>query len=290
MDLRLKVGNNNIAVDFISTRHISGRKGRITGLHSHPVFHLMFITEGEGRFQVGDTITEAKAGMLYVIDPNVPHQFYASDDRPLSNYESTFLLLDEIGDPLTMRFTELIVQDEEFVVRPSPLHIPMTLQPLLVDGFQNVIDVLNSRDSLNRTEIMLIDLMFRTIDVLLRLSGESDTDGSEKPSQVVARLKQLFQANVHRNVPLQEMSQFVHLTPNYLCRLFKRETGIPPQQFFIQMKMEEAMKQMLYTDLPIYLVADHLGFENAAYFTRLFRAKTGMSPSEYRKQGRQHKG
>ncbi|WP_422656886.1 helix-turn-helix domain-containing protein [Paenibacillus sp. EC2-1] len=290
MDLRLKAGNHNIAVDFISTRHISGRKGRITGLHSHPVFHLMFITEGEGRFQVGETFTEAKEGMLYVIDPNVPHQFYASDDQPLSNYESTFLLLDEIGEPLTMSFTELITLDEEFVKQPIPLHIPVTLQPLLVDGFQNVIDAQKSKDSLNRRVITLIDLMFRTIDVLLRMRGGSDADRGEKAFHVVARLKQLFQANVHRNVSLQEMSQFVHLSPNYLCRLFKRETGMPPQQFFLQMKMEEAMKQMLYTDLPIYLVADHLGFENATYFTRLFRAKTGVSPSEYRKQGRQLEG
>lgn len=74
--------------------------------------------------------------------------------------------------------------------------------------------------------------------------------------------------------------------PNYLKKLFKKEVGISPQQFLINLRISHAKK--LLTDkqeehLAISQVAYNCGYDDALYFSRVFKSATGFSPKEYQK-------
>jgi YesN/AraC family two-component response regulator len=74
----------------------------------------------------------------------------------------------------------------------------------------------------------------------------------------------------------------VHLSPNYLSELLKRETGINAQDHIHYMIIEEAKNILLHTNLSMSEIAYSLGFEYPQYFSKLFKLKTGKTPVEFR--------
>jgi AraC-like DNA-binding protein len=75
-----------------------------------------------------------------------------------------------------------------------------------------------------------------------------------------------------------------HLTPSYFGDIVRREMGITPQAF-LQTKLIDHAKSLLASqELTINEIAEELGFSYPNHFARLFRQKTGMSPSAFRRQ------
>ena len=84
-------------------------------------------------------------------------------------------------------------------------------------------------------------------------------------------------------------AQVLFLHPDYLGRLFRKETGLPFTQYLLTMRMSRA-KQLLEQapELRIGQLCEEVGYgENPRYFSHLFHQSFGCSPSEYRRMLRQ---
>ncbi|MGI6463017.1 MAG: response regulator transcription factor [Candidatus Scatomorpha sp.] len=77
-----------------------------------------------------------------------------------------------------------------------------------------------------------------------------------------------------------------HLFTNrkYLSALMKRETGKSAIKYITHVKMERARNLLMDSDMNIGELAELLGFENADYFSKVFRKSAGVSPREFRRQ------
>jgi transcriptional regulator GlxA family with amidase domain len=65
--------------------------------------------------------------------------------------------------------------------------------------------------------------------------------------------------------------------------MFKQYTGIAPVQYQLDLKIRRAREMLVSTDLSIKEISYELGFQSIHYFSRIFKNKTGMAPSEIRK-------
>ncbi len=81
------------------------------------------------------------------------------------------------------------------------------------------------------------------------------------------------------------LAEKLHVSPNYLSDLLKKETGMNTQDHIHAFLIEEAKNLLVGTDLSVSTMAYALGFEYPQYFSRLFKSKTGMTPSEFRSHG-----
>jgi AraC-like DNA-binding protein len=82
---------------------------------------------------------------------------------------------------------------------------------------------------------------------------------------------------------LNTHAQLLNLTPSYLSKLFRRETGITLTDFVNKKRIEHSIFLLNTTDLPIQTIAQYCGVTDINYFTRLFKKQIGKTPSEYRK-------
>lgn len=82
---------------------------------------------------------------------------------------------------------------------------------------------------------------------------------------------------------LEIVARHVHVSPAYLSRLFKRETGCPFNAYVSQRRVQRAA-QLLETPYKITEIAGMAGFENAKYFSQVFRRYTGKTPQQYRQE------
>ena len=72
------------------------------------------------------------------------------------------------------------------------------------------------------------------------------------------------------------------LSPNYLSDLLKKETGKSAQDHIHYYVVEQTKDLLRSSDAPVNEIAYELGFEYPHYLTRLFKTKTGMTPTEFR--------
>ncbi len=84
-------------------------------------------------------------------------------------------------------------------------------------------------------------------------------------------------------ITLGELSETVHLTPEYFCRLFKQATNLSPVEYINRVRIFKAEQLLLSTDATVTDIAFKVGFSQASYFNRIFHRYRGMTPSEYRK-------
>lgn len=117
---------------------------------------------------------------------------------------------------------------------------------------------------------------------------EENSDESLTDSLVVSDAVNYIHAHVSENITLSDICAVCRgISPQYLCRLFKRYMEMRPVEYIRKVRISRAKKLLSNTDLPVQEVAARCGFENATYFYRCWNKTEKESPAEYR---RGHKG
>ncbi len=83
---------------------------------------------------------------------------------------------------------------------------------------------------------------------------------------------------------ISEYAKLCGMSQGRFCVVFKEATGKTPQKFIEDIKLSKAKEMLINTTLPMAAVAENSGFRDPLYFSRVFRANVGMSPTEYRKR------
>ena len=84
------------------------------------------------------------------------------------------------------------------------------------------------------------------------------------------------------HIGIQELSDRLNVSRNYLSTVFKRETGYSVNEYLNAVRMQHARHLLRDTDMKIYAIAERLGFADTYYFSAAFKKAVGISPSEYR--------
>ena len=82
-----------------------------------------------------------------------------------------------------------------------------------------------------------------------------------------------------------EMAEAASVSPQYLGRLFREQTGRSPKEYILETRMEAARAYLRGSSLPMKRIAAELGFHDEFHFSRSFRVRLGFSPSLYRSGG-----
>ena len=104
----------------------------------------------------------------------------------------------------------------------------------------------------------------------------------EKSSELIKEIKKYIKKNYQKPISSEDISRYVNVSKSHLTRKFKAETNISPGQYLIQTRLTKARELLLDTDSSIEKISDYVGFSCANYFSKAFRHKFKISPTEYR--------
>jgi len=104
-----------------------------------------------------------------------------------------------------------------------------------------------------------------------------------KNARLLSDAMRYINENYNRNLTLESVAQHVYISPFYLSHMFKEELGFTFLEYLTKLRIEEAKKLLMEKDMTIIEVASEVGYEDAGYFSKVFKKYTGISPAQYRK-------
>ena len=91
-----------------------------------------------------------------------------------------------------------------------------------------------------------------------------------------------IQNNYYNKISLNDLSQKIGISKYHLSRLFKKHTGYSPHEYIINYRLSQAKDLLKSTELPVYKIAEKVGFNSSSHFIKLFRQETETTPLKFR--------
>jgi transcriptional regulator GlxA family with amidase domain len=112
-----------------------------------------------------------------------------------------------------------------------------------------------------------------------RLAKSRQTDDA-----LIARCQDWIAANYASASPVAQMTRLSGLAERSFTRRFNQATGMAPLEYVHTLRLEEAKQMLEAGEEPVEGIANEVGYEDAAFFSRLFRRKVGLTPVQYRRR------
>jgi two-component system response regulator YesN len=109
----------------------------------------------------------------------------------------------------------------------------------------------------------------------------------EESHTIIDRVKKHISENIDKDLSRDDIAAYIYLSPDYLSRVFKKETGVSLSEYLIEEKFKFAQNLLIQSDMSISEIATSIGYTNFSHFSKMFKRVTDMNPLEFRKRNRQ---
>ena len=237
--------------------------------HKHDYYHMFIVRQGPLEFVIDSEVCQLENGEVLLAKPGVIHGMNAVTIRMGRVYEIKFTtrspalknLLEGIPAKLPADpFAEALVRE---LVAESNLQQPST--PTFVSDYL----------------LSLVNFYSRHYG---KLEGhETSTIDTAGFSKVSRQIVQYLEANYAHEIPLQEVADAVGFNKNYICSVFKRDSGMTIGGCQTTIRIRKAAEMISFSDMNLTQVASATGFTNLSHFNRIFKKVVGIPPGQYRR-------
>jgi AraC-like DNA-binding protein len=111
--------------------------------------------------------------------------------------------------------------------------------------------------------------------------GQAESCATKK---IIYKVMRTIESDYRREVSLKKLSARAHLNSSYLVRLYREQTGSTPLKYLHELRMSAAKCYLAETEMTVQEIADATGYHSIHYFSRLFKQRFHLTPTEWRKQ------
>lgn len=247
--------------------HAKGHfRKRIKGIEENI---LIYCIGGHGYIQLGEELHKITKNTYFIIKAKTPHLYWASKSAPWSIYWIHF------GGKRSHSFAENYCK--ALPIAPSS----DSRTDYRIRLFSEILTILESgftKDIVEYSNLWLNSLLasFFYVDTFRAAKGYQSPD-------LVDQTIFFMQKNTNKCLRLVEIAKHVNLSESHLSKIFRNKTGTSPMDYFINLKMQEAIRLLSNHKMQIKEVAYTLGYNDPFYFSRIFSKHIGSNPTSFLK-------
>lgn len=228
------------------------------------ILNVEYVIAGEGTVILEGKQYRAGEGDIYLLPPGRDHHYYSDAHNPWIKIWFTAM------GPLINQLLDIY----------NPRQLPLFPAAGGSEYFEQIHAVgrdstLSGTEKHDRAALVFHQLM----QYLYRRFYQSE----QRISDETIRMKDYIQSHIARPITLRELGDAVFLSESQIIRIFKKDLGVTPYDYILDLKLLRAKTLLQNTALRVRDVAFSLGFHDEHYFSYLFRQKTGKTPTAYRK-------
>ena len=252
--------------------------------HSHPgAFEICYLVRGRQTYCIGKNSYHLRGGDVFLTMPDERHGTGGGPQEKgllywmiLLNPFSTGGSLLGLAEPESLAFWRELGKS-------SRRHFSGT--PEMKTQLDAILALLHGRG----TALKKTAIQNRIVAFLLELLTARERASAEQGSRRFAHVISHIESNLSEpdKLTIAVLSTIAGLSPSRFKALFKEKLGIPPAEYALRLRIEEARRRLAARDASVTRVALDLGFSSSQYFASSFKRLTRMKPRESIKISRQ---
>jgi len=253
---------------YPSSEHPTGyyftwKKGRIL-----QEYQLIYITEGSGILEVEQEQFTIEAGTILLIRSNEHHRYRPNLQTGWVEYFVGF------NGPVVQHF----FQQATFLKTSAYLHVG--LKESILENFLQLIKLI--REEKPGFQQVASGVLIQLLGNMIAHQKHGEFVG-KSIELVIQKVIVEMREHVEVHINLQELANKYNVSYSNFRKMFKKYTGISPRQYHLELKLLRAKELLLTSSKSIQEISQELQFESIHYFSRYFKKKMGVSPSQFRK-------
>lgn len=232
-------------------------------------YQINYITEGSGIIETRHGTFPIIPGTIIVIRPGEWHRYRPSKETGWKEHYVGFE-----GKYADHIFANGFFQDSKPVI-----HIGF--QDQVLKSFYAIFDVV--RDEKAGYQQVASGILIQLLGSIISCVKNKDFEGKDIERKI-RKARLYFRDNLDKNIDVEKLASELNIGYSYFRRMFKKFTGISPVQYHLMLRLQRAKDLLVSTDMSVKEIALGLGFQSIFYFTRIFKKKMGVPPTDLRKK------
>jgi AraC-like DNA-binding protein len=227
-------------------------------------FQFLYIAEGGGRLRSFEGEFVLRPGSLVVLVPGEKHRYAPDPETGWTEYWIGF----------TGELPEQWIR--QGILEKTVMVYPIFNRTEMLVSFKEALDF--ARNERYALQPLAASCVMRILACLLE---DRHTCLSRNSRDVIEQAESIFKKSVYHPMDMDALIKTLNINYQVLLDQFRERTGMTPYQYFLQMKIDRAKELLLEGTLSIKEISYKLSFDSPYYFSRLFKRKTGVSPSQW---------
>ena len=254
--------------------------------HSHPELELVYIKESHGKRIIGNSVAQFVSGDMVFLGSDIPHvwlndEIYYQNINTLKAKAIVVYFNKDIFGSTFYELKETQKINTLFNQAVRGLSISGKTNKLVAKKLEKLVHKKDFEIILGLFEIL--SLLSQSTDISF-INNEAYTAANDQTKN--DRLSSIFEYvknNYNQDISLNEIAKIANLTPTSFCRMFKLKTKKNFVEYLNEIRVSNACKYLIETDMNMSEIAYKCGYKTASNFNMLFKKLTGTTPKEYRK-------
>lgn len=234
-----------------------------------PNYILHYIMEGKGKFLVNGEEYNLRKGQGFLIEPEVQTFYQADEEVPW-----TYLWIGFGGKKAEDYLRDLGLNKKQLIFQCGCGE----------ELKQIVYSMLKHRKYTAANEYFLEGLLYTFFGTLKENMEIAGNAGEKDGNLYVRKAVEFIQNNYADPVRVKDIADYVGVNRSYLYTLFQDNLQLSPKEYLTNFRLTRAAELLQLTDLSVETVAMSCGYQDALGFSKIFKAKMGITPSAYRKE------
>lgn len=243
--------------------------------HNHDFLSLMYIISGNSTYKINDEIYNVKVGDVIICNAGTYHGRMLEDSQEICEFHIGLTDLKLENLPLN-----------HLTNSESPI---ITLTKYNQEFFKCYTDIILEQEKHEPgSDLIIKALVMKLVAILLKetyyieqtggvaLYNPEYYDRSDLVNSIVAYIND----NYKQNISLDKISKSMYLSPVYISKIFKEETGYSPINYLINVRLNKAKDLLKEGRLSIGSIASEVGYTDAYHFSKLYKKHFGYPPSQ----------
>jgi AraC-like DNA-binding protein len=251
--------------------------------HSHAEYELHLLVATRGKTFVGDYIGEFKPGSLYMVGPDLPHNWITDEvaySEPVEIRDMLVQFSRESVDQLALAFPEFREMGAMFELAKSGIEFT-GFNPTFARGHLERIRNTRGAERIVAFLRFLVRVNEHAEKKPLSVAGMVQAEGNSKQARI-AEVVDFITTHYAQEISVDKAAKMAGMSAPAFSRNFQRITGNRFVEFVNRVRVSQACSMLYSTDDQISTICFEVGFQNLANFNRHFLKMKGMTPREFR--------
>lgn len=241
--------------------------------HWHESLELLFVLAGEVTVLTGDSQTTLQQDDMLLINSNVIHELHSKDCVMIA----VQVKLSKFDLPPDLLQGLYFNCNSKHSSSPETFH---AIKRIIASMLQ--INAAGGESALFRSRSLAFELLSELVQNF-KIDRPTSETNTQKHLERLNNILRYIGEHYQEQLTLSHLAEREHLSTPYLSSFFEKYMGINFSTYYTNLRLEHAVRDLLYTDIPVEQIAINRGFSDPRAFVRAFKKKYNTVPSLYRK-------